>query len=48
MCVIKGQKIKDNGTSISKIFKSLTFIFPNLNNFHSLGVVDRVSENEFM
>ena len=31
-------------TSISNIWKQLTCILPNLNNFHSLEVVDRVSE----
>ena len=31
-------------TSISNIWKQLTSILSNLNNFHSLEVVDRVSE----
>ena len=33
-------------TSISTIWKELTSILPNLNNFHSLEVVDRVSETQ--
>ena len=33
-------------TSISKIWKQLTYILSNLNNFHSLEVVDRVSETQ--
>ena len=33
-------------TSTSKIFKELTSILSNLNNFHSLEVVDRVSETQ--
>ena len=33
-------------TSISNIWKQLTTILSNLNNFHSLGVVDRVSETQ--
>ena len=32
--------------SISKIWKELTSILSNLNNFHSLEVVDRVSETQ--
>ena len=35
-----------NFTPISNICKQLTSIFPNLNNFHSLEVVDRVSETQ--
>ena len=31
-------------TSISKIGKELTSMLSNLNNFHSLEIVDRVSE----
>ena len=34
-------------TSISNIWKQLTSILSNLNNFHSLEVVDRVSETQF-
>ena len=33
-------------TSTSKIWKELTSILSNLNNFHSLEVVDRVSETQ--
>ena len=33
-------------TSISNIWKQLTSNFSNLNNFHSLEVVDRVSETQ--
>ena len=33
-------------TSISNIWKELTSILSNLNNFHSLEVVDRVSETQ--
>ena len=33
-------------TSTSKIWKELTSIWSNLNNFHSLEVVDRVSETQ--
>ena len=33
-------------TSISTIWKQLTSILSNLNNFHSLEVVDRVSETQ--
>ena len=33
-------------TSISNIWKQLTSILSNLNNFHSLEVVDRVSETQ--
>ena len=33
-------------TSISNIWKQLTSILSNLNNFHSLEVVDRVSEKQ--
>ena len=33
-------------TSTSKNWKELTLIFPNLNNFHSLEVVDRVSKTQ--
>ena len=33
-------------TSISNIWKQLTSILSNLNNFHSLKVVDRVSETQ--
>ena len=33
-------------TSLSKIWKQLTSILSNLNNFHSLEVVDRVSETQ--
>ena len=38
-------KIK-NMTSISNIGKQLTSILSNLTNFHSLEVVDRVSETQ--
>ena len=34
-------------TSISNICKQLTSILSNLNNFHSLEAVDRVSETQF-
>ena len=34
-------------TLISKISKELTSILSNLNNFHPLEVVDRVSETQF-
>ena len=37
---------KDKMTSTSKIWKELTSILSNLNNFHSLEVVDRVSETQ--
>ena len=33
-----------NVPSINRIFESLTLILSNLNNFHSLEVVERVSE----
>ena len=33
-------------TSISNVWKQLTSILSNLNNFHSLEVVDRVSETQ--
>ena len=33
-------------TSIKNIWKELTSILANLNNFHSLEVVDRVSETQ--
>ena len=33
-------------TSTTKILKELTFILSNLNNFHSLEVVDRVSKTQ--
>ena len=42
----KHVKGKNNVTSISKICKELTSILLNLNNFHSLEVVDRVSETQ--
>ena len=35
-----------NVTSTNKIKKELTTILSNLNNFHSLEVVDRVSETQ--
>ena len=35
-----------NGSSTSNIWKQLTSILSNLNNFHSLEVVDRVSETQ--
>ena len=34
-------------SAISNIWKQLTSISSNLNNFHSLEVVDRVSETQF-
>ena len=34
------------GSIISKISESFTFILPNLNNFHSFEVVNRVSETQ--
>ena len=38
--------LKKNVTSISNIWKQMTSILSNLNNFHSLEVVDRVSETQ--
>ena len=38
--------LKKNVTSISNIWKQMTFILSNLNNFHSLEVMDRVSETQ--
>ena len=38
--------VKDNVTLFSKIWKLLTSILSNPNNFHSLEVVDRVSETQ--
>ena len=40
------EHVKKKVTSINKISKSLTPIVSNLNNFHSLEVVDRVSETQ--
>ena len=43
---ISKDKKRSNVTSINRISKSFTSFLSNLNNFHSLEIVDRVSETQ--